>query len=194
MKYILPLLSVILISNTSFAKSPFSSMKMEELHIPYFNKDCETEVAQLIDQANTNIDVAVYAINNDIIVTALENAKARNVQIRILTDHLQAENKHSKVLELYKKGFDIRVHSKDRIMHHKFMIVDGIIAEYGSFNWTYSAANKNSEDCHISNEERDVKEMSHHFEYLWQVNTKDISDCYFLKMQKDLPNLRCRNY
>jgi len=148
-----------------------------------FTKHCEKEIIKLINNSQSSIEIAVYSINNENIVKALEKAKNRNIKIRILTDRIQAFGKSSKVKLLHDAGFDIKIHSKDRIMHHKFAIFDNQKAVEGSFNWTYSAANKNAEDCNIFDSEKDVKTLKRRFKKLWKVNEKEISECYFSNME-----------
>lgn len=148
-----------------------------------FTKHCEKEIVRLINNSQNSIDIAVYSINNENIVKALEKAKSRNVKIRILTDRIQAFGKGSKVKFLHDEGFDIKIHSKDRIMHHKFAIFDDNFASEGSFNWTYSAANKNAEDCNIFNDEIDIKTLKRRFKKLWKLNKKKPSECYFSNME-----------
>ena len=141
---------------------------------------CENSIVKLINKSEKQIDVAVYAINNDNIVDALKKAHDRGVKIRILTDRLQASNKSSKVRELYNYGINIRVHSKFKIEHNKFAIFDRKIASSGSYNWTNPATEKNSENCifFIKNKEA-VGEYRRRFDYLWRVNTKTKSDEWF---------------
>ena len=111
------------------------------------SQKCENSIIKLINQSERNIDVAVYAINNDDIVKALKKAHDRGIKIRILTDKLQASSKKSKVIELYEYGINIRVHSKFKIEHNKFAVFDSKFASSGSFNWTNPASDKNSENC-----------------------------------------------
>jgi phosphatidylserine/phosphatidylglycerophosphate/cardiolipin synthase-like enzyme len=148
-----------------------------------FTSKCEKEVVSLINHSEEKIDIAVYSINNLNIIDALHKGKDRGVKINILTDRLQAFGKSSKVELLHNSGFNIRVHSHDRIMHHKFAIFDGKKAVEGSFNWTYSAAHKNSEDCNIFEKEEDVATLQKRFNKLWRLNKKDISECYFRNMK-----------
>jgi phosphatidylserine/phosphatidylglycerophosphate/cardiolipin synthase-like enzyme len=72
-------------------------------------------------------------------------------------------------------------------MHHKFAIFDNQKAIEGSFNWTYSAANKNSEDCNVFDKEEDIKVLQKRFKKLWKINEKEPSECYFenMKLQKE---------
>lgn len=153
----------------------------------HFTNKCEKWTITLINESHKTIDIAIYSINNTNIIEALLEAKKKGIKIRILTDRLQAFGKSSKVELLHNMGFDIRVHSHDRIMHHKFAIFDRIKASEGSFNWTYSAANKNAEDCNIFDVNNDIKTLQKRFNKLWKLNTADISECYFENMQIPKP-------
>lgn len=147
-----------------------------------FTQHCEKETIKLINNSQNSIDIAVYSINNLNIVDSLIKAKDKGVKIRILTDRLQAFGKSSKVKLLHDAGFDIKVHSVNRIMHHKFAIFDNEKAIEGSFNWTHSASTKNAEDCNIFNDEKDVKTLRRRFNKLWKLNDKGVSECYFGNM------------
>lgn len=148
----------------------------------YFNHQCEQHIVELIRNSQTDIDVAVYSINNNNIINSLEDAKKRGVTIRILTDRLQAFGKSSKVALLHDKGFNIKVNSHNKIMHDKFAIFDKQKAIAGSFNWTYAAANKNAEDCVIINNQNDISVLENRFNELWRINSKDVSECYITNM------------
>ena len=152
-----------------------------------FTNKCEKEIIKLINNSTETIDIAVYSINNLNIIDQLMKAKDKGVKIRILTDRIQAFGKSSKVTLLHDAGFDIKIHSKDRIMHHKFAIFDNQKAVEGSFNWTYSAANKNAEDCNVFDKEEDIKVLKKRFKKVWKINSKDISECYFenMKVEKE---------
>lgn len=150
-----------------------------------FTQHCEKETIKLINNSQDSIDIAVYSINNLNILDSLIKAKNKGIKIRILTDRLQAFGKSSKVKLLHDAGFDIKVHSVNRIMHHKFAIFDNQKAIEGSFNWTHSASTKNAEDCNIFNDNKDVKTLRRRFNKLWKLNDKDISECYFENMVLD---------
>lgn len=141
---------------------------------------CENSIVKLINESNSSIDAAIYAINNNEIVCALKKAYDRGVKVRILTDRLQASNKYSKVRELYDYGINIRVHSKHKIEHNKFAVFDEKIASSGSYNWTNPATEKNSENCVFFIKNKNVvREYLDRFNYLWKINTKKKSDLWF---------------
>ena len=144
------------------------------------SKSCENSIVSLINKSRYKIDIAVYSINNDQIVRALKKAHDRGVKIRILTDRLQAAGKSSKVLDLYRYGINIRVHSKNKIEHNKFAVFDEKTATTGSYNWTNPASVKNSENCLFLTDNKDIIEKyNNRFKYLWQINTKFASDKWF---------------
>ena len=143
--------------------------------------DCENKIIKLINNSS-KIDIAVYAINNKEIVTAIKNAKKRKAEIRILTDRLQASNKSSAVKHLHKNGLNIKVHSKYRIEHNKFAIFNDQTVVTGSYNWTNPASHHNSENCvFISDEKTAVEKYQNRFNHLWQINSSDKSLAWFSK-------------
>ena len=148
------------------------------------SEDCEKTIVDLIDQSTKNIDIAVYAINNKQIVKALIRANKQNVELRILTDRTQASNKGSKVKEMHEKGLNIRVHTKNKLMHNKFAIFDGQSLFIGSYNWTNAASKQNSEGCtFLINEPENIKVYQEHFEKLWRENTLPKSEKWFEKQK-----------
>lgn len=58
---------------------------------------------------------------------------------------------------------DERFFSNDPIMHHKFMIIDGIYLWTGSFNWTNAANTKNHENVLLSNDKFNCTTYKNHF-------------------------------
>lgn len=101
--------------------SVLAEMKIDVAFSP--SLDCEQKLVKLIDDSQDYIDVAVYAINNTPIMQALKNAHKRKVNIRILTDKLQASGQSSGVRDLYDFGIEIKVHSKNKLEHNKFAIL-----------------------------------------------------------------------
>lgn len=146
---------------------------------------CEAEVVNSIKGAKTQIDIAVYSLNNAAILKALDAAKARSVKIRILTDHTQAGVNSTETLGFVQKGFDFRVHSSGRIMHHKFAVFDLKRAVTGSFNWTDMAEKSNEENCLFTDEKEAVESFERRFsDHLWQKNTAEKSRKHLVKLKE----------
>jgi phosphatidylserine/phosphatidylglycerophosphate/cardiolipin synthase-like enzyme len=146
---------------------------------------CEEAVVKLIAGSHTRLDIAVYSINNTAILKALDDAKARGVTIRILTDHVQAAGNASTTLELDRKGYDLRLHSVGKIMHDKFVVADEKRVETGSFNWTNPAEQVNEENCLVLDESETVSKYEHQFtDHLWVVNTLEKSRKHLAKIKE----------
>ena len=142
--------------------------------------DCENQVIRLLDSAQNKIQIAVYSINNTQITQALLRAHERGIPIQILTDRTQASGKKASAPLLKKEGIDIKVHSKHRIEHNKFMVVDENTVITGSYNWTNPASLKNSENCLLVwNDADTVAKYVNRFEYLWLINSDKKSDDWF---------------
>lgn len=145
---------------------------------------CEQKVVDLISESKSQIDIAVYSINNSPIIHALVEAKARGVKIKILTDHTQAAVNANATLDLADRNFDLRLHSVGRIMHNKFGVFDQKKVITGSFNWTKPAEAVNEENCLVLDEAVIVSEYEHRFiDHLWSVNTESKSNRYLNKLR-----------
>jgi phosphatidylserine/phosphatidylglycerophosphate/cardiolipin synthase-like enzyme len=145
--------------------------------------DCENRIVKAIQESKGSIVAAVYSINNRKIVNELITAKKRGVEVKILTDRVQASQKNSGLNPLLENGVDVRVHSKFRIEHNKFGIYDGKTVSTGSFNWTGPAARSNSENCLFTDEAPIVAKYKERFDFLWEKNTADGSKAHIAKIQ-----------
>lgn len=132
--------------------------------------ECEQKIIDLINNSQSKIDIAVYAINNHNIVSAIKKAHSRGIKIRILTDKLQASGKYSKVLDLHQSGLHLKVNAVYKTEHNKFAIFDQNKVVTGSYNWTNSATHKNSENClFIADDSLIVQKYQTRFDYLWNL-------------------------
>lgn len=143
------------------------------------------KVVQLIDGAHRSLDIAMYSFSDANIMDALERAVGRGVSIRMIydgasVDHTSPSGTTSARLE--EMGIEVRWVNK--VMHHKFMIVDGVresldgaaesIVVTGSANWSNSAATRYDENTVIvyGNAEVSARYQSE-FEHLW-ANSRDV--------------------
>lgn len=151
---------------------------------------CSTAVVALIEQAQRSLDVAVYSIGSEPIAHALQAAQARGVHVRVLTDHTQAGVNWKVTQMLAQSPIEFRLHSVGRIMHNKFVVVDGKLVETGSFNWTRSAEEFNAENCLLLDDLTTVARFEAQFDaQLWSKNTATKSATY---LQRILQRARLR--
>ncbi len=142
--------------------------------------DCENQIIKLLNESQKTVDIAVYTITNRPIMRAIEKAHNRGIKIRIITDKKQADHYSSVTTRLYQKNIPIKINTEYELEHNKFAVFDGEKMITGSFNWTYSASNKNSENCLvISNEPEVINQYEKQFNVLWEMYSGQISRYFF---------------
>ncbi len=140
-------------------------------------------VASLIDGATTTLDIAMYSYSDALIATALDNAVKRGVKVRFIFETANNDRKktgsdleNSKSARLERMGINVRYVNK--IMHHKYMIVDGPRDDLdgadtawlvsGSGNWSNGAATRYDENTLFLRGHRELNmRMQAEFNYLW---------------------------
>ena len=130
---------------------------------------CEDNIIELANNSKKKIDIAIYSFTNQRIYNSLLLAKQRGVKIRIVTDKSQSKGTNSLITNLEEDGFNMRMKKKVRIEHNKFAIFDDKFIITGSYNWTKSATEANSENCLVDEREHIVKQYNKRFEELWQM-------------------------
>lgn len=149
------------------------------------SSDCEKNIINDIYESNKSIYAVIYSINNKNIMNALIDAKNRGVEVKILTDKLQASGKYSGVKFLYENGINIKIHTKHKIEHNKFAVFDDKKIITGSYNWTMAASDKNSENCIFLDDDEIVSKFKNRFFYLWQINDDEKSENWLkIRFQK----------
>ena len=128
---------------------------------------------EIIDNAHTSIDVAIYSFSDASMVSALARARERGVKIRLISNNAASDRKspsgtRSETLEM--AGIDVRYVNK--VMHHKFTLVDygteDAVLISGSANWSYSGARKYDENTlFIRREPQTFDAFNEEFALLW---------------------------
>ena len=107
------------------------------------------KLAAQIRAATNRVDVAMYLLNEDRIISALtERAQAGGCAIRLLADVGMLGSENLGVLQqLAAAGVEIRTYGSDREnLHMKVGVIDGRFLWTGSANWTKGAMALNVED------------------------------------------------
>jgi phosphatidylserine/phosphatidylglycerophosphate/cardiolipin synthase-like enzyme len=147
-------------------------------------------LAKEIDGAKSTIDIAIYSYSDAGIGDALARAVARGVKVRFVYDKggddarlAAASQATSTSGKLEASGVNVRYVSK--IMHHKFMIVDGPRDDLGhaktahlvtgSANWSSSAARTFDENTMIFQKQPElVLRFQRDFDTMW-AHSKDFA-------------------
>ncbi|MGM0555312.1 MAG: phospholipase D-like domain-containing protein [Myxococcota bacterium] len=157
---------------TRSAETIFSPQPYHESHL--------ARVKELIDGAETSLDIAMYSFRDQGIMQAVEDAVDRGVEVRMLFQGAyddRSEPSGSTSAKLEDMGVDVRWVNK--IMHHKFVLVDGpkdslmqaprATLATGSGNWSYSAGTRYDENTVILQGDTETNlRFQKEFNYLWE--------------------------
>ena len=158
------------------AEPTFSPKPYAESHLP--------KIAALIDQAQRSVDVAVYSFSDNGIAEALKRAVARGVSVRMVFEPARDEKSSPEGTTSAKlEGLGIDVRYVNKIMHHKFAIIDGprdsaeqaysAVLVTGSGNWSSSAGTRYDENTLVvRNAGTQVLRFQREFNLLWE-NSRD---------------------
>lgn len=124
-------------------------------------------VLKTIESAQQEIRLMGYSFTSPEVVSALVRAKRRGVDVRIVIDEKSNRSKASQAAMnvVVNAGIPLRTNGRYAIMHDKVIIVDNHTVEAGSFNYTRSAASRNSENVLVFNE---VPEVAQTYLQHWQ--------------------------
>lgn len=168
----------------SVSESALSDGTVEVIFSPQAGDKTHTaRIAKMIDAASHSIDIAMYSFGDAGISRALEDAVGRGVKVRMLFEPAGDETRltgsakdASKSGKLEAMGVDVRYVNK--IMHHKFVIVDGPRDDVaraetaqvasGSANWSGSAATKYDENTLFFQKRPELAlKMQREFDLMW---------------------------
>jgi phosphatidylserine/phosphatidylglycerophosphate/cardiolipin synthase-like enzyme len=140
---------------------------------PYFSDGGRVadRIVAAINHTQKSLHIAIYDLTHPDIATALVFAHQRGVAILIVADERQSHETHSEVAFLRSQGIDVRLSRGYRgnrsIMHNKFAVFDGNLAETGSYNWTTSADSYNYENALFIGDRAVVGRYEDEFQSIW---------------------------
>ncbi len=105
-------------------------------------------IVKVINSSEKSIRLAAYSFTSPVVVRALMNAKRRGVDVQVVVDQKGNKSKASiAALNLIvNAGIPAKTISRYAIHHDKFIVSDGRHVQTGSFNYSKSAAERNSEN------------------------------------------------
>lgn len=116
--------------------------------IVYFSPEggARNAILRQIHDAREEILIILYYFTDPGLADALAAANDRGVTVMVLLDKSQEKGRYSQARRLRDAGISVAFDARHRILHHKFMLVDGRILVTGSQNWTRSAETVNAEN------------------------------------------------
>lgn len=152
---------------------------MEDRNQTLFTSEASVAKAieQLLQQAHTSVDAAVYRITNPRLAQALKRAQNRGIRVRLLVDR----NKYEKTASTRKLLAENRVpfhaiygrKEKGSKLHHKFAVLDSNILLTGSYNWTIESEEQNYDHMLIIRDPKLVLAYQQEFDRLWPSGPED---------------------
>jgi phosphatidylserine/phosphatidylglycerophosphate/cardiolipin synthase-like enzyme len=127
----------------------------------------QKEIIKNINRAQASINIAMYIFTDKEIALPLIKAQERGVKVRLYLDKDQVEYQYSQSRFLVQKGIKTRISSNKYIMHNKFAIIDNRILLTGSYNWTFSANNRNDENLMVIDDPELIEIFQNQFINLW---------------------------
>lgn len=163
---------IVLLAGTSFFllenNAPQKQFSEKAFFCPEDN--CALQLVQEINLSKNSIHAAVYSFTSEKIADAIIAAKKRGVEVKIITDNVQAAGKYSKDEFLKQNGIEIRIKEIEGggSMHNKFAIIDNSLVATGSFNYTENADERNDENLVFLVNPEIIAEFENEFQEIWQ--------------------------
>lgn len=135
------------------------------------DKNAEDLVLKVIDSSKESIRLAAYSFTSPPVMKSLIAAQRRGVDVKIVIDQKGNMSKVSKSAMnlIVNAGIPLRTVSAYKIHHDKYIIVDGRTVETGSFNYSKSAAQYNSENVIVIWNNRAIADSYlQHWESRWE--------------------------
>ena len=160
-------LTIILLLTTIVISQFFLiSLAKTEVYFSLYDNP-QKEIIKNIDQAEAFINIDMYIFTDREIALPLVKARERGVKVRVYLDKEQVEYQYSQSRFLVQKGIKTRISTNSYIMHHKFAIIDNPILLTGSYNWTFSANNRNDESLIVIDDPEIIEIFQNQFVNLW---------------------------
>jgi len=112
-------------------------------------QDCEGLIVTEIMHAQKSILLQAYSFTSAPIAKALMKAKQRGVDVRAILDKSQRTEKYTGATFLKHAGIPVMIDEQVAIAHSKVFVFDQQSVLTGSFNFTKSAQERNSENLII---------------------------------------------
>lgn len=117
--------------------------------------DIEGLLTDAVDKARRQVLVQAYILTSKPLTKSLIAARKRGVDVRVLVDAGQLNKLgHERIAAMLAAGVTVREETRYKSAHNKVIVIDAAGADAtvitGSYNFTWSAQNKNAENILIA--------------------------------------------
>ncbi len=153
---------------------------MPQRSVLVFPEDSSQSIINIIDAANTSINIKMFLFSSPEIINAVIAAFNRGVKVRVMLNPARRsgkqENKETKH-KLEKAGIEVKdTNPAFSVTHEKSMVVDGQLAMIKSLNWETKNLTKTRDYAIITDHPEEVKEILDCFDADWERKEFDSSD------------------
>lgn len=157
-----------LTSQNEVAKLEVNQKNVELCFTP--EKKCTPVVIKRILGAEQSIYVQAYGLTSRPIARALIEARKSGVDIKVLLDRSNINNKNSRMDDLIAAGIEVKIDRVPGIAHNKVMIIDERYVITGSFNFSNAADLRNAENVIVIKDEKIAREYLENWQSREQIN------------------------
>ncbi|MEJ8803410.1 phospholipase D-like domain-containing protein [Pontibacter sp. H249] len=150
----------------------------------YFS-EIEFVLISNLNKAETSIKVAVAWFTNqkllDLLLTKL--SEGVKVELIIRDDYINNSADSLSWADFYKRGGKISFSGTEKLLHHKYCIIDEVTVITGSYNWTNQAERVNQENIVVISEQQVAESYICNFENL-KSSCRSIDDITLLNFRQ----------
>jgi len=133
------------------------------------NGGAEAIVLNAIGSARSSVLMSAYTFTNRRISDALQAAERRGVKVAIVADLERNKQPNGELRYLAEHGIPVRVNGNFLDKHSKYLIIDQMSVETGSFNYSSASALKNEENVlWLHNVPQLAKVFTEEWQSIWQ--------------------------
>ncbi|GAI40960.1 unnamed protein product, partial [marine sediment metagenome] len=158
--------TILLLTTILISQFFLISLAKTEVYFSLYDNP-QKEIIKNINQAEAFINIAMYIFTDKEIALPLIDAQKRGVKVRVYLDKSQIESSYSVSRLLVQKGIKVRISTNNYIMHNKFAVIDNCLLLTGSYNWTFSANNRNDENLMVIDDPELIEIFQNQFKNLW---------------------------
>jgi phosphatidylserine/phosphatidylglycerophosphate/cardiolipin synthase-like enzyme len=121
-----------------------------------------------LGEATNSVTAVIYKFDDPVLMAPIRTTIERGVRVQVLLDGKEAAKKKSQSAELVAAGAEVRIWPSDQgKLHAKFVIIDGVQALTGSYNWSRSGGDENVELLIVDTDRELIGALQEHFDVLW---------------------------
>ncbi len=150
--------------NTLFENTNITSISIKNYIENYFCPfNCDygfNRLLNILNKSNKSIYIAGFVMTNKQLANILINKAKQGLNISVIVETRMAHIKGSQVQRLIRNNISVFLDKNKNTMHHKFIIIDDKIIEFGSFNFSNNALYNNEDFIILFNKQ--IAEVFYH--------------------------------